>query len=74
MPIAKITGQGLAAIAFSVALLWGCLITEQVTLKHSYQRRAAVMRELRRLQLFNRTQPAFTPAPPSPVRPSTTLG
>ncbi|MBS1857848.1 MAG: hypothetical protein JST11_20940 [Acidobacteria bacterium] len=74
MPIAKITGQGLAAIALSVALLWGCLITEQVMLNHSYVRRAQVMRELRQLQLLNRTQPASTPAPAPSHRLDTTVG
>jgi hypothetical protein len=74
MPIAKITGQGLAAIALSVALLWGCLISEQVMLNHSYERRAEVMRQLRQLKLLNRTQPASTPAPARSHGPGTTVG
>ena len=32
MPVAKITGQGLIAIGCSVALLWTCLLVEQITL------------------------------------------
>ncbi len=74
MAIAKITGQGLAAIALSVAVLWGCLITEQVTWNHSYERRAQVMREMRHLQLLNRTQPASTPVPAQAQTPGTTVG
>ena len=31
MAIAKITGQGLAAIACSVALLWACFVGERLT-------------------------------------------
>jgi len=73
MPIAKITGQGLAAIAVSVVLLWACLIGEQLILNRSYARRAQVMQDLRRMQV-NRggTQPASTPV--YPHRPSTTVG
>jgi hypothetical protein len=61
MPIAKITGQGLAAIALSVGLLWACLVGERLTLNRAVARRAEVMRELRQLQLRNRTVPASTP-------------
>jgi hypothetical protein len=63
MPIARITGQGLAAIALSVALLWACLVCERVTLRRSTARRAQVMRELRQMQLEHRTLPVSTPMP-----------
>ena len=63
MPIVKITGQGLAAIALSVVLLWACFIGERLTMNRAVAQRAQVMRELRRLQLHNRMQPASTPMP-----------
>ena len=63
MPIVKITGQGLSAIALSVALLWGCLISERVTARQAFAERAKVLREVSRMQRRQRTQPASTPAP-----------
>lgn len=73
MPIAKITGQGLAAIALSVALLWACFVGERLILNRTYAKRAQVIRELRQMQNLHRTQPVSTPLPaPSPH--STTVG
>ena len=46
MPIMKITGQGLSAIALSVALLWGCIISERVTARQAFAERAKVLREV----------------------------
>jgi hypothetical protein len=66
MPIARITGQGLAAIALSVALLWTCLIAERVTLRHATARRAQLMRELHQLQQNHRAEPVSTPVPQTP--------
>lgn len=74
MPIARITGQGLAAIALAVALLWACLLVERLMMKQSFAQRAQVMRELRRLQLQHSTQPASTPIVPVPRRLRTSLG
>ena len=61
MPIAKITGQGLAAIALSVALLWACLIGERVMVRRAYTQRAQVMRDLQRMQRSNRSEPVSAP-------------
>ncbi len=72
MPIAKITGQGLAAIALSVALLWACLLGERMILNNSYAERAQVMRELRQMQLLHNTQPAA--APVFRHQPNSTIG
>ena len=74
MPIAKITGRGLAAIAVSVGLLWSCFVGERLILKRSYAKRAQVFRELRQMQLMQHTQPASTPLSPSPHRSNTTVG
>jgi hypothetical protein len=71
MPIAKITGQGLAAIALSVALLWSCLIGERVMVRRASIERTLVMRDLERmqrthlqpnpLQLNHRSEPVSAP-------------
>jgi hypothetical protein len=66
MPIAKITGQGLAAIAASVALLWACFVGERVILNQSYACRAQVIRDLRQMQLRHTEQPVSLPAVPHP--------
>ena len=50
MPIAKITGQGLAAIALSVALLWACLIGERVMVRRAFAERTLLIRDLQRMQ------------------------
>jgi hypothetical protein len=63
MPIIKITGQGLSAIAVSVALLWGCIIGEGVTARRAFSERAKVLRELSRMQRRPRTQPVSSPSP-----------
>jgi len=66
MPIAKITGQGLAAIALSVALLWSCLIGERLMVRHASTERTLVMRDLQRMQrthlkLNHRSEPVSAP-------------
>jgi hypothetical protein len=68
MPIIKITGQGLSAIALSVALLWGCIVAERVTARRAFSERAKVLRDLSRMQRRQRTQPASAPSPFAPRR------
>jgi hypothetical protein len=63
MPIAKITGQGLAAITLSVALLWACFIGERLLVKQSLDQRAQLMRELHQMQRDRRAQPVSAPSP-----------
>jgi hypothetical protein len=63
MPIAKITGQGLAAIALSVGLLWACFVGERLILNRTYAQRAQVIRELRQMQHRHGAQPVSTPLP-----------
>ncbi len=63
MPIAKITGQGLATIACSVGLLWACVIAQQVAQKDAYVERARVIYEVRKL----REQRAVPVSDPSPL-------
>ena len=74
MPIAKITGQGLAAIALSVALLWGFFVGEQITVRHARNEQVRVMRELQQLQRFHRTEPVSTPTPRIPRPERVTVG
>jgi len=50
MSFAKITRPGLAALAFSVATLWGCLISERIIAHQAERDRARVLRDLGRLQ------------------------
>jgi hypothetical protein len=64
MPIARITGRGLAAIALSVAALWGCIVGERITLRRVVQERAVIMRDLNTLRQKARDPlPASAPAP-----------
>ncbi len=68
MPIAKITRQGVAAIALAVALLWGCLLVEHFELRHALAQRARVLRELRELQRRGGPVPVSAPSPLLPHR------
>ena len=63
MPIAKISGQGLAAIAFSVALLWGCVIGERIERRDALLERQQVLHELQRLQHRWQPLPVSVPSP-----------
>jgi hypothetical protein len=74
MPIAKITGQGLAAIALSVALLWACFIGERLLVRETLQRQAQVMRELHQMQRDHRTEPVSAPVPHTQHPSRITLG
>ena len=74
MPIAKITGQGLAAIALSVALLWACFIGERLLVRHTLRQQAQVMRELHQMQRDHRAEPVSSPLPHSPRPPRITVG
>jgi hypothetical protein len=68
MPIVKITGQGLSAIALSVALLWGCLMGERVAARRAFSERAKVLRDISRMKRRQRTQPVSAPSPFIPHR------
>jgi hypothetical protein len=63
MPIAKITGQGLDAIAFSVCLLWCCVLVDQIRHRSAVTERARVVREVRQMQRQHRSDPAAAPSP-----------
>ena len=74
MPIAKITGQGLAAIALSVALLWACFVGERLLVRHTLDQRVQLMRELHRMQRDHRAQPVYAPTPRGPHPTRVTVG
>lgn len=63
MPIAKITGPGLAAIGLAVALLWGCALGERGLMGRARAERAQVLRDMERLRQGQRPQPAYLPSP-----------
>jgi hypothetical protein len=72
MPLMKITGPGLVAIACSVALLWACILGERTMLRRAYAERAAVMRAITPRQGGHRAEPVLGPGirPPRPQRPA----
>jgi len=72
--VAKITGQGLTAIAILVALLWVCAIGERVIVARANAQAAQVLDAMRLLQIQKRRPPAFTPARPALPRLRPRLG
>ncbi len=72
MAIAKITGQGLTLIALMVALLWGCIIGEQVIVRKANFEYYRALRDVQLMQMKKRAEPASAPAPkpPRPARPT----
>jgi hypothetical protein len=73
MPVAKISGHGLLALACAVALLWGCLIGERLMLRNADIERVKVIREMEQLKRLRPT-PVSSPQPASPRRPQVTVG
>jgi hypothetical protein len=62
MAVAKITGQGLIAIACSVALLWGCLLGERWMWRSASSRRNRILHQIEEMQ--HRLHPSpVTPTP-----------
>jgi hypothetical protein len=72
MAIAKLTGQGLTAIALSVGLLWGCIIGERLIVQHANVETTRTLRELRLLRQQRDSAPVAVPvrAIPRPVKPA----
>jgi len=74
VPIAKLTGSGLAAIACSVALLWGCIIGERVKRRDAFDERERVVREVKLMQRRIRSVPVSEPSPFQHRRPHVAAG
>jgi hypothetical protein len=65
MPIARITSQGLIAIALLVAALWACILAEHSITRTALRTGASSLHELRVLR--NSIRKVSTPAPsPAP--------
>ncbi len=61
MPLIKITRSGLAAIACSVALLWACILCEQIVTRRARAGQAEAIRCIERLQ--NKQHPSQITVP-----------
>jgi hypothetical protein len=68
--INRITRHGLAAMAVSVAVLWGCLVGEHLIVRRASEQQARALREIQRLRERFQSQPASSPRYPfqPPVR------
>ena len=64
MPIAKITGQGLFAIACSVALLWTCLFAERVIVHRAAGERRQLLQEMKPIRRIPTPLPGVAPGIP----------
>ena len=74
MPVAKITGQGLSAIALLVALLWTCLIAETHIVRQANDGCAQALDGLRKLRRHAAPQPVSVPNPYPRLTPRPALG
>ena len=64
MPLTKITGQGLYAIAALVGILWGCLVVDRLTVARARADGHQALSQIRALQLKKRIAPAAVPQRP----------
>ncbi len=71
MALARITGQGLTAIALLVALLWACLVGEHVIVRNANQVAWRALYENHVMQMRRQAQPVRVPTPvPQPANPN----
>jgi hypothetical protein len=61
MAMAKITGQGLCAMAVLVVFLWGCLLLERSTVEKARYEQYRALEEIRSLRMMRRAEPASVP-------------
>ncbi len=66
MALTGISNRGLLAIAFLVAILWGCILGARVTERRAIEETEALLRSGRKLQVAKPEKPT-TPRPPFPV-------
>ena len=62
MTMAAITKQGLVAIAILVAVLWGCLVSERLTVRKANLEMGRVLREMREMRIKVRHEGPVAPA------------
>jgi hypothetical protein len=67
MAIAKITREGLVAIAVLVAILWGCILAERILTRNATMETYRVMRKIRYLKFKRHIEPASRPVPAPPL-------
>ena len=73
MAIAGITRQGLASMAVSVAVLWGCFLGERVIVRQAVAEQARALHTIDSLRFHQlHDQPVSAPVPqiPHPFRPA----
>jgi hypothetical protein len=70
MRVVGITRQGLAGMALSVALLWGCVLGERIIMRQASVEQARALRTIESLR-DRQSQPVSTPVPriPRPFHP-----
>lgn len=64
MPLLRISSAGLASIAFLVAMLWGCILTEKAIVREARRETGRVLRDLREMREGAKPIPVSAP----PVR------
>jgi len=62
MPVIGITRPGLAGLAVSVMLLWGCFLTERTIVRRASAEQARALRTIQGLR-DRQAQPVSTPTP-----------
>jgi hypothetical protein len=67
MPIAQITGSGLVGIALSVALLWGCIVSERLIVNNANLEARRTLQEIRVMRLHRHVVPVSVPGDRLPV-------
>lgn len=70
MAVAKITGEGLSAIAVLVVLLWGCLVGEHLIVRRANLEVRRVLHQVRLLRMKRQVVPVSAPRHMLPPRPS----
>jgi hypothetical protein len=65
MALAKITREGLVAIAILVAILWTCFLAERHLLRNSRIETYRALRDMRYLKFKRHIEPAVRPLPPA---------
>ncbi|MBZ5578416.1 MAG: hypothetical protein LAP40_17775 [Acidobacteriia bacterium] len=74
MKIAGITLPGLAALAVSVTLLWGCLIAERILEQRAVREQARALHEIELLRHRRSAEPVADPLPRFPNPRPRTVG
>jgi hypothetical protein len=61
MPLLRISSAGLAAIGFAVAMLWGCIVTENAIVREARKETKTVLQDLRKMRNGSKPIPVSTP-------------